>query len=176
MEIIIIILLMAPGNTFPASEICGNALSLHTLVISLIQILDLPVSCLFALCPNQFQKRSVSTPLSLWSFSSLLDTKRQDGCFQTWTRLWPHLPTVTQNRAFSPGVCSHQQTDLTAAPAATSRGQSLEGRQTCSNLTPLNTLAGLRLTRLFPSQEHVTLLKARPDWRSVCKGVWKKRK
>lgn len=158
----------------PASEICGDALSLHNQVIILIQTLRLPVSCLFALCPNQYQKRSVSSPPSLWSFPSLNDTVSEDGCFQTWTTLSPHLPMVTQNRAFSPGMCSHQQADLVAAPAATSGGQYLESKQTCSNLTPMDTLAGFRLTRPFPSQEHVTLLKARPDWRSVWMGVWRK--
>lgn len=121
-------------------------------------------------CPNQFPgiRKGLCPFLSLWSLSSLCDTRAlsEDWCFQTSARPSPPLRTVTQNRALSLGTCSQQQADLVAAPATTSRGQSLEGRQAFSNLTPLDALAGLRLTRLFPSQEPVTLLKARP-WREI---------
>lgn len=105
----------------------------------------------------------MSTFLSLWSLS--------DWCFQTATRPSPPLPTVTQNRALSLGTCSQQQADLAAALAGTSRGQSLESRQTFSNLTPLDTLV-VPLARTCDTAKSRVLTGGQCEWES---GKMKKR-
>lgn len=163
------------GN-FPAYQICSDILPRHHLVISLIQSLYLSSwtcygwVCLLAFCPNQFSGNR-KRPVSAFSFTVIPFSRHQTHIrrMMLWnfeTRPSPPPPAVTQNRALSLGTCRQQQADLVTAPAGTSGGQSLEGRQTLSNLTPLDALACLRLTRLLPSQKPVTLLKARP-WLEV---------
>lgn len=121
----------------------------------------------FALRPDLFpsiRKDPYPLLLLLWSFCGL---HQKNDAFKLEPDFHLNLPRWHRTKHLAQGCAAISRLTLQRPLAATSRGQSLEGRQTCSNLTPWDTLTGLRLTRLFPSQKHVTLLKAGPDWRSV---------
>lgn len=148
-------------------------IALHSLVIILIQTASV---CLFAFCPYQFPiiRGGLCSLLFHCDSSPACMTSSKERCFQTWTRPSPPPPTMTRNGAFSPGMCSHQQADLVAAPDAPpgdspwkASGPALTlGR---SRGPQTQTIAPLRRTC-------VTLLKARPDWRSERMAVDKKEK